>query len=406
MSYHLYSFHKNSGFINKIDFRELKGQSIIATTIVDNSVWWIHNLSSDKEMVYIDENYMVYYSNEFDFYTLYLISNNEFIFSFFKNKNEIIKNNYFHYILCDSQARNGLLDLFEKEDFGQNFKYSILNINSEIFYEDEPFLLNSMKKLSYLFSGGTLCLRKTLKGSESIWLEKNNDKFILDFKYPLHYFYHKFGFVYYQKGLDELQINNRKNKVFLYSKHAGKHTSRYDSIQKALDTGKIFEKPYSNEDWFWYYQNYNYYHMPFYYDYNICKFNLVMETQHPTQIAPNSNEFLSEKTLKALMVSTPSYINLQYPVYKELKDYGFYLLNEEFGDYMNYNENYSNFLNFIKTASDSDIDNLFIKAFEKSKNNKVILEKYISENKVKEINLLLGRDGRVVECTGLENRQL
>ncbi len=55
----------------------------------------------------------------------------------------------------------------------------------------------------------------------------------------------------------------------------------------------------------------------------------------------------------------------------------------------------SQFFEFYKTASDKELDDLFAKAFEKSKNNKVILEKYLYEDKVKEINLLLGRDGRV-----------
>ncbi len=407
MSYHLFGYHKNAGFINKIDISSLHGVSIIASTIVDNSIWWMHNLASDKELVFIDENYMIFYSKKFDFYSLYFICESDKVFSFFKNDDPIISNNYFHYLLCDSRARNSLLNLFEEKEFGENFKYSILNINSEVFYETEPFDLNSLKKVSYLFSGGTLISQNSDK---PIWLQENSHKFILDFKYPLHYFYHKFGFVYYQHGPDELEISNRKNKVFLYSKHAGQHTARFDSIKHALNTDRIFEKSYSNEDWFWYYQNYNYYHMPFYYDYNLCKFNLVMETQHPSQESSKLNLFLSEKCLKALMVSTPAYVMLVPSVYKEMTEYGFYFLNSEFGTYnmdevemtenlkpypKKWNQNYHNFLNFIKTASDKELDDLFAKAFEKSKNNKVILEKYLYEDKVKEINLLLGRDGRV-----------
>ena len=418
MSYHLFGYHKKAGFINKIDINSLNGVSIIASAVVDNSIWWMHNLASDKEMVFIDENYMIFYSKKFDFYSLYFICENDKVFSFFKNNNPIISNNYFHYLLCDSRARNSLLNLFEETDFGENFKYSILNINSEVFYETEPFNLNSLKKLTYLFSGGTLISQNSDK---SLWLQENSNKFILDFKYPLHYFYHKFGFVYYQHGPDELEISNRKNKVFLYSKHAGEHTARFDSIKHALNTGRIFEKPYSNEDWFWYYQNYNYYHMPFYYDYNLCKFNLVTETQDPTMHDEKMNHFLSEKTLKALMVSTPCYVLLQSDVYKQLTDYGFYFLNSEFGEYNDdnvkaveylkhnpkqWNENYQQFLNFIKTASDIEFDNLFQKAYQKSKNNKLLLESYLKSSKVQELNLLLGRDGRVVECTGLENRQL
>ena len=56
-----------------------------------------------------------------------------------------------------------------------------------------------------------------------------------------------------------------------------------------------------------------------------------METQTPNSFdTPESiatlNQFFSEKTLKALMVSTPAYVLLQYSVYRELKDYGFYFV--------------------------------------------------------------------------------
>jgi hypothetical protein len=85
---------------------------------------------------------------------------------------------------------------------------------------------------------------------------------------------------------------------------------------------------------------------------------------------------------------------LQHDVYHSLKDYGFYFLNEEFGEYENENsdyftENYKRFCEFLKNASDSDMESLFNKAYEKSKYNKVKLEDYIYSDKVKEINLLI-----------------
>ena len=67
----------------------------------------------------------------------------------------------------------------------------------------------------------------------------------------------------------------------------------------------------------------------------MCKFNLVVETQSlltfkSEKYLIDENKFFSEKTLKALMVSTPAYVLLQHNVYHSLKDYGFYFLNEEF----------------------------------------------------------------------------
>ena len=114
----------------------------------------------------------------------------------------------------------------------------------------------------------------------------------------------------------------------------------------------------------------------------------------------NCNLFLSEKTLKALMVSTPTYVLLQYPVYQKLKEAGFYFLNEEFGKYDNscdilyssikkYEENYNNFCEWLKNCSDIEFDEMFQKTYKKSINNKTILETYLNSDKEKEINLLI-----------------
>jgi hypothetical protein len=115
-----------------------------------------------------------------------------------------------------------------------------------------------------------------------------------------------------------------------------------------------------------------------------------METQPPNEIKEYSNLFLSEKTLKALMVSTPAYVLLQYPVYQNLKEAGFYFLNEEFGEYDNsYDENYNKFCEWLKKCSDTEFNEMFQNAYKKSINNKSILENYLNSDKEKEINLLI-----------------
>jgi hypothetical protein len=405
--FNLTQYFKNKGYENKIDFYNLKNSNFIATQVVDVTVFWLNILSNDNEVVYVDEIVVVFYSKNNDYYTIYFTNETHFLNSFLNSKLENLLNNgnKLHYVLSDSSNRNFLLEFFENKFEHQNLKYSIANINSEVFYEDEPYDLKNLKKVSYIFTGGSIVNRN----GES-WVKENKSKIVLSFMYSLTYFYHKFGFCYYQPGENKLDISNRENKVFLYSKNAGLHTSRTMLIKKAISTGKVYEKEYSESDWFWYYVNYNYYHMPFFYDYNICKFNIVTETQDPTMHDEKMNHFLSEKTLKALMVSTPCYVLLQSDVYKELADYGFYFLNSEFGEYNDdnipaveylkhnpkkWNENYHKFINFLKTASDTEFDDMFKKAYEKSKNNKVLLEKYFQTNKTMEINLLLGRDGRV-----------
>jgi len=81
---------------------------------------------------------------------------------------------------------------------------------------------------------------------------------------------------------------------------------------------------------------------------------------------------------------------MQYDVYDDLEKYGFYFLNKEFGDYDS-KANYSKFCNFFKKATDKEMDELFNKSYEKSKNNKELLEKYIYSDKTREIELLLKR---------------
>ncbi len=200
------------------------------------------------------------------------------------------------------------------------------------------------------------------------------------------YYYIKLGFCYFQKGEHLFDNCNRLNKVFMYTKTKDAH--RENQINIAIETGKIYNKEFDQDDWYWYYHNYNNYHIPFIIDYNICKLNIINETNPIIfEDEKNTPHFLSEKTLKGLFVPTPSYLLLQKQVYNDLKSYGFYFLNEEFeSDGI---ENYKNFCSFLKNATDDEIDQMYQKTKVKSEQNKITLEKYISSDKTKEINLLI-----------------
>jgi hypothetical protein len=114
-----------------------------------------------------------------------------------------------------------------------------------------------------------------------------------------------------------------------------------------------------------------------------------METQPLTEQQNNLSRFITEKTLKTLMVPTPSYLVLQEDVYNELKEFGFYFLNEEFGDY-NFS-NYEKFCEFLKQSDDQILNDLHNRTIDKSKQNKIKLEDYIYSDKTKELNLLLNK---------------
>jgi len=379
---------------NKIDLFSLENEKIVYTELIDNSIYWIHNLTQKKELVFLNKEYAVYHCYEHGFYIVYLINQGgeDFVNLTINDLTKLSEKNYVHYVLNSSAISNRYLQIYENQNVFKNFDYSLIMICAEILTENNPFIVNRLKKMKYFFSCTNMIAENRISKTCQ-WAIDNVDKLKIDYKYSLTYYYHKFGFCYYQKGIQELEISNRKNKVFLYSKHSGKHTERYKLIKQALETGKIYEKLYTSDDWFWYFVNYNYYHMPFFTDYNSCKFNLVMETQPPSLIKDYSNYFVSEKTLKAMMVSTPTYVALQYPAYQSLKNAGFYFLNEEFGEYdeNTYVQNYNNFCNWLKDSSDEELNDMFEKTYKKSINNKVVLENWFNSDKDYEINLLINK---------------
>jgi hypothetical protein len=383
-------------FQNKISLKEIVNKNIIATCFRDMALYWIHSLSSDKEPVFIDKTKAFFYSKKNDLYFLYLLEDGkEHWDDAFKNIVELTKTNYLHYISHNHEFLEMYIDYFDS-DKNPNLDYSILNYNSELTTDTHPLDLYVYKKIKYYFSNTNILKdgrHKPLTEQEkqSFWSIQNSDKFVLDFKYALIYFYFKLGFNYFQKGEQKINVSNRLNSIFLYSKTLKDDSPRYGNILMALNTNKIYDKEYSDEDWFFYEANYNYYHTPFTMDYNMCKFNLVMETNAPNfQDDYYVNEFLSEKTIKALITPTPSYVLLQYGPYNSLKEYGFYFLNNEFGDYDS-KINYKKFCKFFKNTNDDEMNILFNKSFEKSKKNKELLEKYIYSDKEKEMQLLIKR---------------
>ena len=173
--FNLTQYFKNKGYENKIDFYNLKNSNFIATQVVDVTVFWLNILSNDNEVVYVDEIVVVFYSKNNDYYTIYFTNETHFLNSFLNSKLENLLNNgnKLHYVLSDSSNRNFLLEFFENKFEHQNLKYSIANINSEVFYEDEPYDLKNLKKVSYIFTGGSIVNRN----GES-WVKENKSKIV------------------------------------------------------------------------------------------------------------------------------------------------------------------------------------------------------------------------------------
>ena len=366
---------------NKLQLEDIIGKNIITCLTRDIVIYWVYYLDPTCENISLNRDYMILHSKKYDTYFIYFITEKLKVVS---EKIEILtKTNHVHFILCGFAEMDSFIDYFDNKEI-PNFNYSLVNYMSEPLFEDQPHKLENYKKLKYYFSSTEIFKRVNGFNQPSDFQINNGDKFKLDYKYSLTYFYIKLGFNYFQKGNNLIDVTNRLDKVFLYSKT--KTQWRKILVDKAKNTGRIYDKLYSDEDWFWGFFNYNQYHTPFYVDYNTCKFNLVTETQ-PIDENTSMHNFLSEKTLKAFMVDTPSYVLLKKEVYDVLKDYGFYFLNSEFGEPGT--SNYDKFCDFLTSCSDDEFNNLFNRSFEKSRNNKIKLEEYIYSIKDNEIRLLI-----------------
>lgn len=353
---------------------ELSNKKIILTGINDNSVYFVHSLAKNKKLVEKNNEYQIFYVEDYDFYIYYLtnLQPDDYLISVIKN---LCKDNYVHYIMSDYNNEFVINRLEQEVDF-KNFDYSVIFYFGETINNQQPYLIDEYKKIKYFFSSTKTINRKDFFH----WSYENTDKFIFDIKYSFLYFYFKIGlnnFFYFEKNFEN---KHRKDKVFAYTK-VGDRFARIAAINKIKYIERFYEKEFNEDDWFWWFTNYNQYHVSFYVDYMICKFNLIFETFDADY---NDVSFASEKTCKGLIVNTPFYLHVNDFVVNELHNSGFYTLNKNF-------ENYEKFVTFMEESSDEEFENLYLETKELSKDNKQILEDYVYSDKIREINLLINK---------------
>ena len=350
----------------------IKDSKIIVCLLDDIAIRWVHYLDPFKLLVDSNHAYILYKSKEC-YFLYYKKDYTSLILKLF----DVCQNNYVHWVMCDFVNIDTALPWIDN----QGINYSILNHMGENIFEDSPRRLIDLKNYKYYFSCSDI-LKANPKHINSISDIQSSGKMVLDYRYSLIYFYVKCGFNFFQKGQMNLSITERKDGVFLYRK-AVDRSWREEYTQDIIKTDRAQIKSFSDEDMFWSNLNNNLYHTPFVADYNEYKFNLVFETQPPFDDGNVYSNFITEKTLKALMSITPSYVLLQQKTYNKLIESGFYFLNQEFGEYNL--ENYKNFCIFLKEYSNDD---LFNSAILKSTTNKEKLEDYIYSYKEYEIKLL------------------
>lgn len=350
---------------------------IIVCLFDDIAIRWVHYLDPSKLLVSDESDYVLYKSKEC--YFLYYKKDYISLINFIK----INHSNYYHWIVCDFTNVDKALKELDNLHVS-DFNYSIINAMGETTFEDHPRRLIDLNNYKYYFSCCDILKKNYTHNQISDLQNKNN--VIINHLYSLIYFYVKCGFNFFNKGLLNFEVGHKATGVFLYGKSDDRGW-RNDYINELKSTNRIVLKSFTEEDRFWMNTNNNLLHTPFIVDYNSNKFNFIFETQPPFDTSNVHAKFITEKTLKALMVETPSYLLVQKETYETLKNYGFYFLNEEFGEYNL--ENYKKFVKFLGECNDDQLRLLCSNSSQKSEENKIKLENYIYSYKEYEIKLLL-----------------
>ena len=115
-------------------------------------------------------------------------------------------------------------------------------------------------------------------------------------------------------------------------------------------------------------------------DYVYCNFNLIFET---IDYHNNRECFITEKTYKGLFYGKPFFLITSVESINYLKNYGFYIANFDFIDSIHsprdVMESVKNFTNWIKTASEDEIEIRYNQMLEKSINNRNLLMNYLDD---------------------------
>ena len=164
----------------------LEGQKIIVSGINDNSVYFIHSLSNNKKLVEKNNEYQLFFVEDFNFYILYVtnLSPNEYLISFLE---KLAEKNYVHYIMSDFN-NEFVIDYLETQMNFDNFDYSIVYNFGETINDTNPYDIQKYKKLKYFFSSVKVDKENTFD-----WAIDNIDKFLFDIKYGFLFAYFKFG---------------------------------------------------------------------------------------------------------------------------------------------------------------------------------------------------------------------
>ena len=289
----------------------------------------------------------------------------------FLNKPDEFFNSFDTKIIFLDNLGNESLLILETEKFNKikNAKKAFIWHYAEVF---EERFLEKIKEYKYDY---------ILSASGRPELE-NNPNFHLDRLFSFKYFRFYIGFYYLEELMSKIEIpkyNRNLPKIFSYVRHRNDNAWRSKFLEEIPYLKEILKpKNSANDGYDLLFPKLK--HFEAINDYVYCNFNLIFET---IDYHNNRECFITEKTYKGLFYGKPFFLITSVESINYLKNYGFYIANFDFIDSIHsprdVMESVKNFTNWIKTASEDEIEIRYNEMLEKSISNRNLLMNYLDD---------------------------
>jgi hypothetical protein len=195
--------------------------------------------------------------------------------------------------------------------------------------------------------------------------------------------------------IDSYENKNPEDKIFMYARRTDvldNDTMRDRKYFANVIRKSLSENKYQFGDTFRYEIegeriSFGAYHLGNYFDYNQFMFNVVSETIYSDAVPDNAN-FISEKSMFAILFSNPFFLLANIVIRNTYKDMGILFLNDEF-DKTDIGDKFEMFCDFINTSTYEQRFELYKKYKIIQKQNREILLEYIRNPKLDCLEFLL-----------------
>jgi hypothetical protein len=227
--------------------------------------------------------------------------------------------------------------------------------------------------------------------------DKDNKNVYTDIKLCIPFFYYKhlLSLVNFD-NINCFENKNPEDKIFMYSRRIYE-TSNPDMRDRKYFANKLRE--FLSEDKYEFGDRFRYeiegerisfgaYHLGNYFDYNEYMFNVVSESIYSDSPPFSTNNFISEKSMFAILFSNPFFLLANIIIRNIYKDMGIEFLNDEF-DTDDIGDKFEMFCKFINNSTYEQRFELYKKYKVIQKQNREILLNYIRNPKLNCLEFLL-----------------